>query len=81
MSDQDKKGGDRDVPKASAGGPGKVSSYIPHLTVQKNDILTSDVGGWWVCTAGHSTGPIFDLQPGQSNDRWHWSTGPSRGGA
>lgn len=77
MSDQDKKGGDRNIPAPSAGGPGKVSAYIPHLTVSKGDILTTDGGGWWVCMSAHTTGQTFSLKPGQSDDNWHFSTGKS----
>lgn len=52
---------------------GKVTSFQPNTTAQQGDIVTSDQGGWWVCTATHTTGNTHDIKPGASNDKWHWA--------
>jgi hypothetical protein len=53
-----------------------VGNFSPHSPINKGDIITADAG-WWVCGRTHVTGPVFRLRPGESNDTFHWSVGPS----
>ncbi len=62
-------------PKSSTG---KQGVFVPNAFMSRGDIITSDQGGWWVCMNAHTTNSKgINLKPGQSNDNFHWSTGPS----
>lgn len=69
-------GGGPQAPQQSSANS-KVGPYTPHTQYAKGDIILSAVAGWWVCTRPHTSGLVFTLRPGQSDDSWHWSLGPS----
>ena len=57
---------------------GKVGLYTPHTIYNRGDIILPNGGeGWWVCIRPHTSGPVFSLGAYQSDDTWHFSTGPS----
>jgi len=63
--------------------PPKSQPFVPNTLVTKGTIIQGPndmAGGWWVVVSDHVTGlhqTPAGLKPGQSNDIYHWSNGPS----